>query len=117
MNCPRCGKKDINKVNLANEMLLALLVDAGCRTNHKFEYCDCKPGLAKPRFWKANNITRKRAAEKGEFALKVWDMHHEPNRRDCVDLNYGYHITPNQRVICNAGNDYFDITEEVLGEQ
>ena len=108
-NCPNCGKK--RGIQNQRELIIDFL---GAITGKLTSYCRCPPDIRKPEFWKANDLTEKQALEKSELAWSVWRMHHRPDMKDCVDLNYGYHITNDQRVICEATGDYYDITNDVI---
>lgn len=115
MNCPNCGKKDVEEINISREMMFALLADAGCKTNHKFEYCNCTEEERKQvKFWKANRISKKKAEKLTDLEYRTWLVHRLPEMGDCVRFDYAYYVNPDGRIICKAFNDYYDITEEVL---
>ena len=108
-NCPNCGKK--KRIESQRELIIDFLAAI---TGRPEEYCKCASDSPKPEFWKANDLTEEQALRRGELAWRVWRMHHRPDMKDCVDLNYGYHITKDQRVICEATGDYYDITNDMV---
>lgn len=106
--CPRCGLKEFS--GNKKEVLIDLLSTVCGKSVY---YCTCPSSeKKKPKFRKANRYTEKRAKEIGGLFFKVWFLHNQPNMGDCRDLNYGYYITPENRVICDQGN--IDITDEVI---
>ena len=106
--CPRCGLKEFS--DNKREILIDLLSTV---TGKNVYYCTCPPSeKQKPKFWKANKVSGAKAREMGGLAFKVWWLHFCPDMGDCRDLNYGYYITPENRVICDEGN--IDITDEVI---
>jgi len=108
-NCPNCGKK---KEVSGKDMLLALFVEFGGRTNHSFDYCECEKGITPPQFITGNWLTHDRAIRKGGIWVDIWHTHNLPKMRDCRDLNYKYAVV-GERVICEALGDYYNITDEV----
>jgi len=109
-NCPRCGKqKEITQ----QDILLALLEEFGAKTNHKFNYCHCPSGSDLPKFVSGNWLTQSRAERKGDIWVSIWKSHNLPKMKDCRDLNYKYAVV-DERIICKACGDYYDITSEVL---
>ncbi len=111
MKCPNCG---LEKEVSMRDMIFALLVEAGAKSNMDFRRCDCRPNLSPPEYWKANDLSEEEVENMGELAHKVWKIHNLPEMRDCRTLNYGYHITSDDRIICEADGDFVDITDEVL---
>jgi len=86
-NCPRCGRERL--------------------------VCACPPNAPTLTFWKGNDLSEDEARAKGDLAHRTWLVHHLPNMRDCRRFNYGYAVV-NDRVICEACGDFFDITDEVV---
>jgi hypothetical protein len=112
MKCPCCG---LEKEVTARDLLLALMVDCGAKTNADFRRCVCKDGVPLPTYWKANDITEHEAEEMGELEHLTWRIHNAPDMGDCRYFNYGYHITNENRIICNTSEgEYYDITDDVL---
>lgn len=109
MNCPNCGKK--NGIS-SRDIVIALMVECGAKTNHSFDFCDCPPNTPKPKFISGNWLTEKRASQKGERWLEIWAKHNEPQMRDCRDLNYKYAIGNKGDIIVEAMGDYFNINNE-----
>ena len=109
MNCSNCGKKQGIS---SRDITLALLVEFGAKTNHSFNYCECKEGIKPPKFVTGNWLTFDRAVKKGGIWVDIWRTHNLPEMRDGRDLNYKYAVV-NNRVICEAMGDYYDITNEV----
>jgi len=112
MNCPRCGKK---RTVTKQDLLIGLLVECGARTSHKFDYCCCSKDVPVPKFISGNWLTQSRAEQKGNLWGDIWHTHNLPEMRDCRDLNYKYAVV-NNRIICEATGDYYDITDEVVSQ-
>ncbi len=112
MKCPNCGRE---REVTTRDFIFALMVDlGGARTNMDFTRCSCPKDIKPPTYWKANNLTEEEVREMGELEYKIWKIHHSPKMRDCVILDYAYHITNNGRVICDAQGDLVDITEDII---
>lgn len=113
MNCPRCGLMKFGEtVNTPRKLIIECL-DALTRNKPKF-YCTCEADQSPPKFWSGNKLTEEKARQMGPLTLKTWQTHRLPEMRDCRDLDYEYFVDEeNQKVICKAIEDYFDITEEV----
>lgn len=111
MKCANCGReKEIS----AQDLIFAAMVEfGGVGTNIDFRRCNCAKNIACPKYWKANELTEDDARDKGELEYKIWKFHHSPRMRDCVTLDYGYHINKNGRIICDAQGDFVDITDEI----
>ena len=112
MRCPNCGKK--NNV-VASDLITALLVDCGARTNRDFDYCRCSYGTKPPKFISGNWLTESRAVAKGNRWLEIWHKHNEPTMKDCRDLNYKYAIGTLGDIVVEACGDYCNINNEFEG--
>ncbi len=109
MNCSNCGKK--NTIS-QQDLLIALLVDCGCRTNHDFDYCKCPPNTRPPNFISGNWLTEQRARAKGKRWVEIWAKHNEPTMKDCRDLKYKYAIGSMGDIIVQFNGDYYNINNE-----
>jgi len=113
MNCPNCGKKaDIT----TRDIIFALVEECGAGINPKSKFCSCPPNLPKPDFVSGNSLTETQAEKMGDIWFSIWKSHNLPEMRDCRDLDYSYAVV-NGRIICKATGDYYDVTEDILGEK